>query len=160
MFFRNVPFCIPDEEIINPCRCYGEPVNNRVTYYRPSKESRGVAESSMCVDMRMLPGKPTFRRQHLAKCQKYRNPSLKTENPPTFLHPSMPQGTTTRLSFPPSGSETWSMSSPTGPRPGTPTVSCSYTTTSGLPLTRNSPCRASGTIQSRSSTKTSTSIPV
>ena len=57
VFFRNVPFCIPDEEIINLCRCYGEPVNNKVTYDRPSKESRGVAGASRSVDMRMLPGK-------------------------------------------------------------------------------------------------------
>ena len=29
--FKNVPFNIPDEEIINLCSCYGEPVNNNVT---------------------------------------------------------------------------------------------------------------------------------
>ena len=55
--FRNVPFNIPDEEIINLCRCYGEPVNNIVTYDKPSKATRGVPGSSRKVEMKMKPGK-------------------------------------------------------------------------------------------------------
>ena len=34
--FKNVPFNIPDEELINLCECYGEPVNNFVQYEKPS----------------------------------------------------------------------------------------------------------------------------
>ena len=30
--FRNVPFSVPDEEIIQLCKCYGNPINNRVNY--------------------------------------------------------------------------------------------------------------------------------
>ena len=55
--FRNVPFNIPDEEIINLCECYGEPVNNSVTYEKPSKNSRGVAGSARIVEMKLKQGK-------------------------------------------------------------------------------------------------------
>ena len=54
--FRDVPLCIPDEEIINLCQCYGEPVNNEVRY-RPSELTRGVQGSIRYVDMKLLPGK-------------------------------------------------------------------------------------------------------
>ena len=30
--FKNVPWNIPDEELINLCQVYGEPINNLVTY--------------------------------------------------------------------------------------------------------------------------------
>ena len=39
--FKNVPFSIPDEEIINLCKCYGEPIDNIVQYERPSRATRG-----------------------------------------------------------------------------------------------------------------------
>ena len=55
--FRNVLFNIPDAEIINLCNCYGEPVDNNVTYEKPSKNSRGVPRSSRIVEMKLKPGK-------------------------------------------------------------------------------------------------------
>ena len=55
--FKNVPFNIPDEELINLCECYGEPVNNFVQYEKPSKSTRGVHGSSRYVEMKMIPGK-------------------------------------------------------------------------------------------------------
>ena len=55
--FKNVPFNIPDEEIINLCECYGEPIDNLVQYDRPSNISRGVAGSTRFVDMKLIPGK-------------------------------------------------------------------------------------------------------
>jgi hypothetical protein len=33
--FRNVPFNIPDEEIVNLCLCYGELVDSTVSYEKP-----------------------------------------------------------------------------------------------------------------------------
>jgi hypothetical protein len=55
--FRNVPFNIPDEELINLCECYGEPVDYIVGYEKASKNSRGVMGSSRYVDMKLKPGK-------------------------------------------------------------------------------------------------------
>jgi hypothetical protein len=55
--FRNLPFNIPDEEVINLCKCYGEPLNNKVSYDKPSKATRGVPGSSRRVEMKMKPGK-------------------------------------------------------------------------------------------------------
>ena len=54
--FKNVPLCIPDEEIINLCNCYGEPVNNEV-FYKPSDITRGVFGSTRFVEMKLLPDK-------------------------------------------------------------------------------------------------------
>ena len=54
--FKNVPLCIPDEEIINLCNCYGEAVNNEV-YYKPSELTRGVLGSTRFVEMKLNPGK-------------------------------------------------------------------------------------------------------
>ena len=54
--FKDVPLCIPDEEIINLCKCHGEPANNEVRY-RPSELTRGVPGSTRFVDMTFLPGK-------------------------------------------------------------------------------------------------------
>ena len=54
--FKDVPLCIPDEEIINLCKCYGEPINNEVIY-KPSVITRGVPGSTRFVEMRLLPGK-------------------------------------------------------------------------------------------------------
>ena len=55
--FKNVPFNIPDEEIINLCKCYGEPLDNLIHYEKPSRATRGVSGSTRFVNMRMLPGK-------------------------------------------------------------------------------------------------------
>ena len=54
--FKDVPLCIPDEEIINLCKCYGEPVNNEVSY-RPSDLTRGIPGSTRFVEMILQPGK-------------------------------------------------------------------------------------------------------
>ena len=54
--FKDVPLCIPDEEIINLCKCYGEAVNNEVTY-RHSELTRGVQGSTRFVEMKLMPGK-------------------------------------------------------------------------------------------------------
>ena len=54
--FKDVPLCIPDEEIINLCRSYGEPVNNEVIY-KPSDLTRGVPGSTRFVEMKLQPGK-------------------------------------------------------------------------------------------------------
>ena len=55
--FRNVPFNIPDEEVINLCECYGEIVDNVVMYEKPTLNSRGVMGSTRYVDMKLTPGK-------------------------------------------------------------------------------------------------------
>ena len=53
--FRNVPLCIPDEEIINICECYGEPINNEV-YCKASAQMRGATGSTRYVKMKLNPG--------------------------------------------------------------------------------------------------------
>ena len=55
--FRNVPFNIPDEEIVNLCLSYGELVDSTVSYERPSRNSRGVMGSTRYVEMKLTPGK-------------------------------------------------------------------------------------------------------
>ena len=55
--FKNVPFNISDEELINLCQCYGEPVDNIVNYEQPSKNRRGVMGSTRYVNIRLSPGK-------------------------------------------------------------------------------------------------------
>ena len=54
--FKNVPFNIPDEEIIHLCQKYGEPLDNNVIYERPTLNSRGVPGSTRFVEMKMNPG--------------------------------------------------------------------------------------------------------
>ena len=54
--FKDVPLCIPDEEIIKLCKCYGEPADNEVTY-RPSDLTRGIPGSTRFVLMKLQPGK-------------------------------------------------------------------------------------------------------
>ena len=54
--FRNVPFNIPDEEIIHLCKVYGEPVNNHVFYEKPTGKSRGVPGATRFVKMKIKPG--------------------------------------------------------------------------------------------------------
>ena len=48
--FKNVPFNVPDEELINLCDCYGKPVNNVVHYNAHSKNTMGVGGSTRYVD--------------------------------------------------------------------------------------------------------------
>ena len=55
--FKNVPFNIPDEEIINLCESYGNPINNIVSYDRPTRVTKGVSGSTRHVEMEILPGK-------------------------------------------------------------------------------------------------------
>ena len=54
--FKNVPFNIPDEEIVHLCKCYGEPLRNKVTYEKASRLTRGVQGSTRYVDMKLNPG--------------------------------------------------------------------------------------------------------
>ena len=54
--FKDVPLCVPDEEIINLCNCYGEPINNEVKY-KHSELTRGLQGSTRVVEMKLLPGK-------------------------------------------------------------------------------------------------------
>ena len=54
---KNVPFNIPDEEIINLCKVYGEPLKNKVHYERPSRNTRGIHGSTRSVEMKLTPGK-------------------------------------------------------------------------------------------------------
>ena len=53
---KNVPFNIPDEEIIHLCKVYGEPINNKVHYENPTRNSRGVPGSTRSVEMKLTPG--------------------------------------------------------------------------------------------------------
>ena len=55
--FRNVPYNIPDEEIIHLCKVYGEPFENRVYYEKPSARTRGIPQSTRYVQMKMAAGK-------------------------------------------------------------------------------------------------------
>ena len=54
--FRNVPWDIPDEEIINLCEVYGIPINNLVSYEPMPKPYRGIRGPSRSVEMKMKPG--------------------------------------------------------------------------------------------------------
>ena len=55
--FKNVPFNIPDEEIIHLCQVYGDPLNNEVNYDKPSSNTRGIPGSTRFVEMKMSQGK-------------------------------------------------------------------------------------------------------
>ena len=55
--FRNVPFSVPDEEIIELCKCYGTPVNNRVHYEKMANmRNRGMVGSTRWVEMEFRDG--------------------------------------------------------------------------------------------------------
>ena len=55
--FRNVPFNIPDEEVIELCKCYGTPVNNKVHYERLfNARNKGMMGGTRWVEMEMRPG--------------------------------------------------------------------------------------------------------
>ena len=50
--FRNVPFNIPDEEIIQLYRCYGTPLNNKVNYEKMhNNRNKGMVGSTRWVEM-------------------------------------------------------------------------------------------------------------
>ena len=53
--FKNIPFNIPDEEVIHLCSMYGTPLNNQVHYEKPSRNTRGVSGSTRFVEMKMSP---------------------------------------------------------------------------------------------------------
>ena len=55
--FKNVPFNVPDEEILNLCSCYGDIGTTRVTYEKPTINSRGVMGATRYVDLKLTPGK-------------------------------------------------------------------------------------------------------
>ena len=55
--FKNVPFNVPDEEIINLCECYGKAVRKEVKYEAPNKNTRGIFGSTRYVYMEMERGK-------------------------------------------------------------------------------------------------------
>ena len=55
--FKNIPFNIPDEEVLNLCNCYGTPIENKVHYDRPNPISRGIPGSTRFVNMKLFPGK-------------------------------------------------------------------------------------------------------
>ena len=55
--FRNVPFNIPDEEIIHLCQVYGDPLNNVVHYEKPNRNTRGISGSTRNVEMKLTQGK-------------------------------------------------------------------------------------------------------
>ena len=48
--FKNVPFNVPDEEILNLCSCYGDIGDTRVIYEKPTINSRGVMGATRYVD--------------------------------------------------------------------------------------------------------------
>ena len=55
--FRNVPFSVPDEEIIQLCKSYGTPVNNRVHYEKLfNSRNRGMMGATRWVEMELKPG--------------------------------------------------------------------------------------------------------
>ena len=55
--FKNVPWDIPNEEIINLCEVYGTPINNRVKYEAMPRAYRGIRGPHRSVEMKMKPGK-------------------------------------------------------------------------------------------------------
>ena len=55
--FRNVPFSVPDEEIIQLCKCYGNPINNRVNYEKlTNSRNKGMTGSTRWVEMEFKAG--------------------------------------------------------------------------------------------------------
>ena len=54
--FKNVPWNIPDEEIINICEVYGTPLNNKVIYDPMPKAYRGIRGPNRSVNVKMNPG--------------------------------------------------------------------------------------------------------
>jgi hypothetical protein len=55
--FRNVPFSVPDEEIIELCKCYGNPVNNKVHFEKlNNSRNRGMMGSTRWVEVEFKAG--------------------------------------------------------------------------------------------------------
>ena len=55
--FRNVPFNVPDEEIIQLCNCYGKPVKNKVHYEKMfNSKNKGMTGGTRWVEMELKPG--------------------------------------------------------------------------------------------------------
>ena len=55
--FRNVPFSVPDEEIIQLCKCYGNPINNKVHFEKMTNlRNRGMMGSTRWVEMEFKTG--------------------------------------------------------------------------------------------------------
>ena len=51
--FKNVPFNVPDEEILNLCSCYGDIGDSRVSYEKPTVNSRRVMGATRFVDLKL-----------------------------------------------------------------------------------------------------------
>ena len=55
--FRNVPFNVPDEEIIQLCNCYGKPIKNKVHYEKMfNSKNKGMTGGTRWVEMELKPG--------------------------------------------------------------------------------------------------------
>ena len=55
--FKNVPFNVPDEEIIQLCKAYGNPLNNKVNYERMfNSRNKGMMGATRWVEMDMKQG--------------------------------------------------------------------------------------------------------
>ena len=55
--FRNVPFNVPDEEIIELCKSYGNPVDNRVNYEKLfNARNKGMSGGTRWVEMELKSG--------------------------------------------------------------------------------------------------------
>ena len=50
---KNVPWDIPNEEIINLCEVYGSPVNNKVIYEAMPKAYKGITGPNRSVEMKI-----------------------------------------------------------------------------------------------------------
>ena len=55
--FKNVPFVVPDEEILHLCIHYGKPVSNVIYEKMFNKAIRGCMGATRYVDMELDPGK-------------------------------------------------------------------------------------------------------
>ena len=55
--FKNVPWDIPDEELIHLCKTYGTPINNEVKYEPMPKAYRGIRGPDKTVEVKIAPGK-------------------------------------------------------------------------------------------------------
>ena len=55
--FRNVPFNVPDEEIIQLCKCYGTPLHNKVNYEKLfNARNKGMMGGTRWVEMEFKSG--------------------------------------------------------------------------------------------------------
>lgn len=55
--FKNVPFNVPDEEIIQLCKAYGNPVNNKVNYEKMfNSRNKGMMGATRWVEMDLKHG--------------------------------------------------------------------------------------------------------